>query len=69
MSYIITNGEYYIKYFHKTQTTTDIEEAYIFDSVNTAKEILQTRNLAKRFSNQLKMIGVTLLKLLLILRL
>lgn len=50
MSYIITNGEYYIKYFHKIQTTTDIEEAYIFDSVNTAKKILQTvPNILKDF--------------------
>ena len=41
MSYVITNGEYYIKYFHRTQITADIEEADKFDTIDTAKEILQ----------------------------
>lgn len=41
MSYVITNGEYYIKYLHKAQITKDIEESYKFETIDSAKEILQ----------------------------
>lgn len=41
MSYVITNGEYYIKYLHRAQITKDIEESYKFETIDLAKEILQ----------------------------
>lgn len=41
MSYVITNGEYYIKYLHRVQITKDIEESYKFETIDLAKEILQ----------------------------